>query len=116
MQNQLTVIDTRASAAKRTEPPPLLEHPAGGTFAWSPDGRRLAVPDRFGVVLIRLRDGAQIRLREVRSAGQLFGLATDRKGHFSGDAEATARVVLDALPASTGAGTPREHPFSPIPS
>lgn len=110
VQNQLTVIATRRSSAKRTEPPALLEHPGSRTFAWSPDGRRLAVPDMFGVTLIRLRDGAQIRLREVRSAGRLFGLVTDSHGHFSGDTEATARVVLDAPPASAGAGARREHP------
>jgi WD40 repeat protein len=110
VQNQLTVIDTRTNSAKRTEPRALLEHPGSRTFAWSPDGRRLAVPDMFGVTLIRLRDGAQIRLREVRSAGRLFGLVTDSHGHFSGDTEATARVVLDAPPASAGAGARREHP------
>jgi hypothetical protein len=110
VQNQLSVIDTRTSSSKRTEPRALLEHPGSRTFAWSPDGRQLAVPDMFGVVLIRLRDGAQIRLREVRSDGRLFGLVTDSRGHFSGDTEAIARVVLDAALASAEAGPRREHP------
>ena len=102
----------RTSSAKRTEPPALLEHPVSRSFAWSPDGRRLAVSDMSGVTLIRLRDGAQLRLREVWSGGRLFGLVTDSHGHFSGDTETTARVVFDALPASAGPNAPRGHPSS----
>jgi hypothetical protein len=92
VDNILEVIDTRRRPATAAEPAAAAHH---GSFAmsWSADGLTIASADSFGVLLIRVRDGATLRLREVWTRDRIFGLVDDEHGRYGGDAGATSRVV-----------------------
>jgi hypothetical protein len=70
-------------------------------MCWSPDGRTIASADALGVLLVRLRDGATLRLREVATRDRTFGLVDDQHGRYGGDAGATSRVVGPSTPPPT---------------
>jgi WD40 repeat protein len=88
----LELIDTPLGPGRRVKLP-LQPHPGSYDVAWSPDGRALAAADSMGVLLIRLSDGATVRLRDVRVGDQLLGLVDDEQGRFCGDDEVSAKVV-----------------------
>jgi WD40 repeat protein len=88
----LGVIDVRQKSAMATEPIASGRH---GSFAmsWSPDGRAIASADSLGVLIIRVGDGATLRLREVWTRDRILGLVDDEQGRYAGDAGAMSRVV-----------------------
>jgi hypothetical protein len=99
----LSVVET-PPRPKRSAPTTIPEKAGSAAVSWSPDGEALAVADAWGVVLIRLRDAATVRLREVRVDDRIRGLVDDGHGQFCGDNEASARVVMET--ATTGWGVP----------
>jgi WD40 repeat protein len=104
----LSVIDTPRGPNRRRAPTRIPEHPGTYAVSWSPDGAVLAAADAAGVLLIRLRDGATVRLRDVRVDDRVVGLVDDGHGRFGGDSELSARVVKQPMTGS--AGRPREPP------
>jgi WD40 repeat protein len=98
----LSVVET-PPRPKRSAPTTIPEKAGSAAVSWSPDGEALAVADALGVVLIRLRDAATVRLREVRVDDRIRGLVDDGHGQFCGDSESSARVVMET---ATGSGVP----------
>jgi WD40 repeat protein len=88
----LDVIDTRGNPTAAAEPAASAHH-VSFDMAWSPDGLTIASADNLGVLLIRVRDGATMRLREVWTRDRILGLVDDEHGRYGGDADATSRVV-----------------------
>ena len=108
----LSVVDTRPRSKRRSAPTNLPEHPGTSNVAWSPSGGVLAAADGRGVLLIRLRDGATVRLREVRVDDRILGLVDDGHGRFCGDSASSARVLKET---ATGAGSSPHAPPSRAP-
>jgi WD40 repeat protein len=106
VDGMLDVIDTPIGRGQRKGSP--RPHPGSHDVAWSPDGRSLAAADAAGVLLIRLSDGATVRLRGVRVGDQLLGLVDDGQGRFCGADELSARVVKRGSPASSNPQPTRE--------
>jgi WD40 repeat protein len=104
----LSVLHTPPGPKPRSAPTKLPEHPGTYAVSWSPNGGVLAAADGFGVLLIRLRDGATVRLREIWVGDRILGLVDDGHGRFCGDSELTARVVKEA--ATRSGGPPRKPP------
>jgi hypothetical protein len=107
----LSVIDNPLGPRRRHKSAPLRPHPGAYDVSWSLDGTVLATADAAGVLLIRLRDGATVRLRDIRVGDRVLGLVDNGHGRFCGDDESTARVVMQpstGSPASTGEQPTRE--------
>jgi WD40 repeat protein len=91
----LSVSDARGTPQKAEAPLDLHIHPGSSGVSWSPDGRVLAAGDTRGVLLIRIRDRATVRLRELTIGDRSVGLVDDGHGRFCGDDDAAARVVKE---------------------
>jgi hypothetical protein len=101
----LSVIDVPLGPGRRNPSTRLRPHPGAYDVSWSLDGTVLAAADAAGVLLIRLRGGATVRLRDIRVGDRILGLVDDGHGRFCGDDESTTRVVKrpsTGSPAATG--------------
>jgi WD40 repeat protein len=104
----LSVVDTPLGP-RRSDSTGLRPHRAFDV-AWNPDGTALAAADGAGVLLIRLRDGATVRLRDIRVGDRLLGLVDDGHGRFCGDDESSARVVRQPSFGSSTRPLPDHEP------
>jgi WD40 repeat protein len=67
---------------------------AAHDVTWSPDGQTLVVSTKEGVLFLRAADDRALRWRGLRVGGKVVGLLEDAEGHFTGDEEACARVIV----------------------
>jgi WD40 repeat protein len=89
----LSVSDARPKPQKAGAPLDFHIHPGSYGVSWSTDGNVLAAGDARGVLLIRIRDRATVRLRELTIGDRRVGLVDDGHGRFCGDDDAAARVA-----------------------
>jgi len=91
----LSVSEARPKPQRAGAPLDFHIHPGSYDASWSPDGNVLAARDARGVLLIRIRDRATVRLRELTIGDRSVGLVDDGHGRFCGDDDAAARVVKE---------------------
>ncbi len=106
VDRELEIIDKRPGTRRAANPVPI-PNVAVYHAAWNRDGSVIAASLwNSSVMLIRIKDGAVLRIRQVRIGEKTFGLAEDEKGCFDGDKEACACVVPNPLAGKSSAVPP----------